>query len=216
MRKIVYPKLAVFLYDFTGVMAEPWCNAGWIVLLVDVQHPGGLHFKNNKWRIGADISKGFTLPENLPSHRGVGFVAAFPPCDHLAVSGARWFKGKGLRALEQSIGLFATASEFCEQSQAPYMIENPVSTISTYWRKPDYIVQPWHFSGIEPQDNYNKTTCLWVGGGFKVPKQTINQSLWFPDDRIHKEPPGPARKNNRSATPKGFAQAVYEANAGIV
>jgi hypothetical protein len=203
----------IYLYDVSGKMAAPWAEAGHRCLIVDLQHPAGLHphpTLRNVWTLGVDLSRGFIPPQGW--HGPYAFVAAFPPCDHLAVSGARWFVGKGLRALEWSIALFATAAEFCESSGAPYLIENPVSTISTYWRKPDYSFHPWHFAGLEPSDNYTKKTCLWTGGGFVMPMPVTSDLLGVPDDRIHKAPPGPDRHNFRSATPMGFSCATYEVN----
>ena len=74
----------------------------------------------------ADLTRPWLCPVD---RERIAFVSAFPPCDHLAVSGARWFKGKGLRRLAVSVEMFATAAEFCEWAGAPYMIENPVSNI---------------------------------------------------------------------------------------
>lgn len=196
---------ALFLFDYTGIMAEPWAEAGYECWCLDIQHEGVK-------REGNIIYKHANLLENFTYPRDVDFVAAFPPCDHLAVSGARWFKGKGLRKLSQSIELFAVATEVCEDLGAPYMIENPVSTISTYWRKPDCTFHPWQYAGYYEDDNYTKKTCLWTGSGFVMPFPKPIESNEKPDDRIHKCPPGDARKNFRSATPRGFAQAVFEAN----
>lgn len=141
---------------------------------------------------------------------------AFPPCDHLAVSGARWFKGKGLRKLSYSIDLFASAVEICEHFDSPYMIENPVSTISAYWRKPDHIFHPYWFTGYCKEDNYTKKTCLWTSNDFIMPAAWMDTSLGKADDRIHKAPPSKERANFRSKTPEGFARAVYEANKNAV
>lgn len=207
------PNLVVSLYDLTGHMVQPWVDAGRIALIVDLQHPPGLTTEDGRvWRLGCDLRGGFELPSGLPPFHRIEFVAAFPPCDHLAVSGARWFRGKGLRALSLSVDLFATASEFCERSEAPYIIENPVSTISTYWRKPDHTFHPHHFTELEPNDNYTKTTCLWVGGGFVMPDKAESLFAGPPDNRIHTCPPGPNRANIRSATPMGFTRAVFLAN----
>jgi hypothetical protein len=209
-------KICVFLFDKTGNMATPWLEAGRMALIVDLQHPPGLSTEDGQlWRLGCDLRTAFSMPEGLPEHGGVEFGFAFPPCDHLAVSGARWFKGKGLRKLSLAVDLFATAAEFLESTGAPYGIENPVSTISTYWRKPDYTFQPWYFNGLEPNDNYTKTTCLWTGGGFVMPEKCLDLFAGEPDDRIHKAAPGPERANFRSATPMGFSRAVFEANAEL-
>ena len=124
-------------------------------------------------------------------------------------------QGKGLRRLANAIHLFATAAEFCEASGAPYFIENPVSTISTYWRTPDHMFHPKHYTKLEAGDNYNKKTCLWVGGGFIMPEKQRDLSLGLPDNRIFLAPPGPDRADFRSATPMGFARAVFLANKEI-
>jgi hypothetical protein len=93
------------------------------------------------------------------------------------------------------------------------MIENPVSTLSTYWRKPDHTFHPWQYTAFEMGDNYTKKTCLWTGNGFVMPAPAVTAGLGQPDDRIHKAPPSEERGNIRSATPMGFARAVFEANA---
>jgi hypothetical protein len=129
------------------------------------------------------------------------------------VSGARWFKDKGLGALIRALELFDAAARLAEWAQAPYLIENPVSTVSTYWRKPDHIFDPCDYGGyVRPTaDSYTKKTCLWIGNGFKMPKPRAV----LPKDgsRMHRLSPGQNRQNVRSATPKGFAQAVFEVNS---
>ena len=145
--------------------------------------------------------------------RDIDFVAAFPPCDHLAISGARWFKGKGLRRLGDSIHMFATAVEFCEDSGAPYCIENPISTIATYWRKPDYTFEPWHYTRHHVYDNYRKKTCLWVGNGFIMPDKAVNPVLGEPSRWLHQKGQGNNRATERAITPMGFAKAVFESNS---
>lgn len=204
---------AISLFDYTGNMLKPWAEAGICGYAIDIQHPMIWSAEGKIMKCWADLSRGYGLGLQEVIIRGeVAIIFAFPPCDHLAVSGARWFKGKGLRKLAEAIELFAVAAEICEASGAPYMIENPVSTISTYWRKPDYTFNPCDYTGYCPDDNYTKKTCLWTGNGFVMPEPYRDLSLGEPDDRIHKAPPGPDRANFRSATPMGFAQAVFEAN----
>ena len=204
----------ISLFDFTGRMVKPWLDAGYNCWIVDVQHPvayetGGITAEGRLLKVHADLMRPWLCPVD---RERIAFVAAFPPCNDVAVSGARWFKGKGLRRLAASIEMFATAAEFAEWSGAPYVIENPVSNISSHWRKPDYTFSPHHFTGYCREDNYTKKTCLWTGGGFVMPDAYQAQGLGDPDDRIHKCPPGPHRQNIRSATPIGFAEAVFRSN----
>lgn len=204
----------ISLFDFTGNMVKPWRDAGFECWTLDIQHPaahdsGGVTIEDGIHRLHFDLSRPWLYPARRD---GIAIVFAFPPCDHLAVSGSRWMKGKGLRALSQAVQFFASAIEFCEWSGAAYMIENPVSTISTYWRKPDFTFHPYLYTAFCAADNYTKATCLWTGNGFKMPKPN-RKDLGKPDDRVHKAPPGKERKNFRSATPMGFAHAVFKANA---
>lgn len=203
-------KTAISLFDKTGVMMKPWSDAGYQVVIIDIQHREGEFAGGDHLAIGADLKT--WVPPRWLVQSEVCFVSAFPPCDHLAVSGARWFAGKGLGALAEAITLFERATYWADYFGAPYLIENPVSTISSYWRKPDYTFHPHEFAGLHPQDNYTKKTCLWTGNGFVMPEAQPLKDGGKPDDRIHKAPPSVARKDFRSATPYGFAKAVFEAN----
>lgn len=198
----------IFLFDKTGAMARPWADAGFRCFCVDIQHANGERTEGNITYVGAD-ARHWRPPHGMR----VVFVACFPPCTHLAVSGARWFKGKGLRLLAESIELFAVAAELCEWSGAPYIIENPVSVVSSHWRKPDFTFHPWHFAGYltnQDAENTTKQTCLWTGGGFVMPDrkeapEPHRNDVWL-------MPPGEDRANERSKTPSGFARAVFLAN----
>lgn len=200
--------IVLSLFDYTGNMVRPWADAGYRCIIVDVQH-GALSVEDhqNIEKVGGDIRN------YMPPRGEYAAVFAFPPCTHLAVSGARWFKGKGLRALADSIELFACAAEICEWTGAPYLIENPVSTISSYWRKPDYSFDPCDYAGYEggESDLYTKKTCLWTGGGFVMPQARRFDPVQ--GSKMHLLPPSDERANLRSATPKGFARAVFEANS---
>jgi len=198
---------ALFLFNLTPTMAQPWADAGYDCYCVDVQHPKGEHRDGRMFRVGADVHRW------TPPLRPFAFAFAFPPCTDLAVSGARWFAGKGLYALADAIALFARAADLCEATGAPYGIENPVSTISSYWRKPDYSFDPCDYAGYAggAADLYTKKTCLWSGGGFVMP--TPRRLDPVDGSRMHLLPPSSERANLRSATPAGFARAVFETNA---
>lgn len=198
------------LCDLTTVTAQPWADAGYLCYCIDLQHPAGeTEVSENIITVGTDIME--WVP---PFGNEVVFVASFPPCTDVAVSGARWFKQKGLTGLIQALRLVDRCRRIAEASGAPWFLENPVSTISSYWRKPDHTFDPYEYGGYKGgnDDAYTKKTCLWTGNDFVMPgKKPIELD---PDthDRIHKMPPGPERANLRSQTPKGFAQAVFEAN----
>lgn len=199
---------AVFLFDRTGNMARPWADAGYRCICFDVQHVGrtvrdGVIFQHWDALLGAPT---------LPADSTAVFGFAFPPCTDLAVSGARWFKEKGLRRLAQAIEMVAVADEFLNGLGVPYGIENPVSVISSHWRKPDYTFHPYEFTGFELTDNYSKKTCIWAGGDFEMPAPNRADGLGAPDNRIHAAP-SDDRGDIRSATPLGFARAVFAANA---
>jgi len=209
------PGTVLFLYDLTGNMGKPWLEAGYEVHIVDMQHPRGRTVRKDGvvcW--GVDLRHGWLPPREITDR--LRFAGAWPPCDDVAVSGSRWFKGKGLRALANAIHQFATAAEIFEWLNVPYFIENPVSNISSHWRKPDHYFSPEDFSLLESRDNYTKKTCLWVGNGFIMPEKQRDESLGPPDDRIHTCPPGPERSNIRSATPMGFGRAVFNVMHPIV
>jgi len=210
--------IAIFLCDLTGIMAAPWVEAGYEVILVDPQHPVGVHVDGLITRVGHIIDHSVTwavLRAAIQSGRVV-FVAGFPPCTDLAVSGARWFESK--RKADPAVQFKAMqvvwqCQVIGEMSGAPWFSENPVSQISTLWRKPDYAFHPFDFTGYCADDNYTKKTCLWTGGGFVMPHVFRDESLGKPDNRIHFCSPGDDRANIRSATPRGFAKAVFLANS---
>jgi len=127
---------------------------------------------------------------------GWDLMIAHPPCTHLAVSGARWFKDK---VTEQ-----AEALDFVQKLMNAGIdricIENPVSIISSRIRKPDQTIQPWQFGHGE-----TKRTCLWLKG---LPKLVPTNIVDGRNQRIWKLPPGPDRWKIRSATFQGIADAM--------
>lgn len=205
--------VVVSLCDLTGHFVEPWIEAGYEAVLVDPQH--GIDHDRSNIRCLAK-----TVDEAIPHLReldNVEFVAAFPPCTDLAVSGARHFARKASESESMFQARAAIVAEQCRTyarlSGAPFLVENPVSVLSSLWGSPDHLFDPCDYTGWEPADNYTKRTCLWTGNGFVMPPARRDSSLGEPDDRIHKAPPGPYRANFRSATPRGFARAVFDANA---
>ncbi len=188
-------------------MVKPWAEDGYECWCLDIQHEPGEQKHDGILWIGEDIRTWKT-----PSVK-YACVFAFPPCTHLAVSGARWWVGKGLRLLSESIELVARCAEICEEAEAPWMIENPVGSLSSYWRKPDAKFDPCDYAGYlnnRDTDAYTKKTCLWTGSGFNVP---LPRPV-FPilGSKMHMLPPSSDRARLRSETPMGFSRAVFEAN----
>ena len=210
-------KIAIFLCDLTGVMAKPWVEAGYDAILVDPQHPAGITAEGGVTKVGhiIDHPVSWAVIRSAVQTGRVSFVAGFPPCTDLAVSGARWLEHK--RKADppfqfKAMQVVWQCQVIGELSGAPWLVENPVSQISTFWRKPDHFFHPHDFTGYCADDNYTKKTCLWSGGGFVMPEPFRDETLGAPDDRIHKCPPSAERANIRSATPLGFAMAVFRAN----
>jgi hypothetical protein len=213
--------IVISLCDYTGNIVLPWAESGMECHCYDLR-PKYPSFE----RVGAGVIYHHVLnvvaaPRSAyPQRWDFGF--AFPPCTDLAVSGARHFKGKGLRSLIEALEVVEACRDLLESGEAPWMLENPISTLSTYWREPDYAFDPYEYSGYTggESDTYTKKTCLWTGGGFLMPaKQALGLGPLFDekpvkiDDRIHRMPPSEERGNLRSVTPMGFARAVFEANA---
>jgi len=211
-------KYVLSLFEYTGNMVKPWVENGYKALIVDIQHVAGLHYhsKNDAiYTLGVDI---------LGSNYSIGTLAqgifgndpsmifAFPPCTHLASSGARWWNEKGWEALTEALELVRRAIRMTFVFNSPWMLENPVGRLTKHWRKPNFTFQPYEYGGYltPPSDFYTKRTCIWCGNGFVKP--TPKPVLPFEGSKMHKLPPSAERANIRSATPMGFAYAVYEAN----
>lgn len=124
-------------------------------------------------------------------------VIAFPPCTDLCVSGARWFKEKQIDGRQKaSIDFFMLFTRL----KCKWAIENPIGIMSTKYRKPDQIIQPWQFGHGEV-----KATCLWLN---KLPKLIPTKIVDGRDARIHKMPPNKERSKLRSKTYQGIAKAM--------
>lgn len=139
-------------------------------------------------------------------------IIAFPPCTHLAVSGAAWFEQKRKDGRQQAaidfFMLFVNAE--CER----IAIENPVGIMSTIYKKPSQIVQPYEYGHME-----QKKTCLWLKGPplLQPTNNVYAQMMELPKnkrERLHYLPPSPERAKLRSKTFPGIAKAMAEQWAG--
>lgn len=208
----VRPPMVLSLCDRTGNMVRPWAAAGYDCVCVDVAHSIRRDAERDGIRyVWGDVRCWW--PETLD---GVAAVFAFPPCTDLAVSGARDFQRKGLTRLIDALTLVEACRRICvaaEERGALWMIENPVGRLNTLWRPPDYQFDPADFAMYAPDpaaEAYTKRTCLWTGGGFVMPERRAVVPVL--GSMMHTLPPSADRADRRSETPRGFAQAVFEAN----
>jgi site-specific DNA-cytosine methylase len=178
--------------EFSGVVRDAFAARGhdaWSYDLLPSERPGN-HVQGHVRLAFEGSAAGFSPRWDL--------MIAHPPCTYLAVSGARWFKGRERQQAE--------ALAFVEMLLAAPVpriaLENPVSIISTRIRKPDQIVQPYMFGHGE-----TKATCLWLHG---LPRLTPTNIVEGRAGRVHRESPGPDRWKNRSRTYLGIAQAMAE------
>jgi len=129
-------------------------------------------------------------------------LIAFPPCTHLAVSGARWFPAKRADGRQQQgIDFFMLLTDSPEVQHIPKRCtENPVGIMSTRYRKPDQIIQPWQFGHGE-----TKATCLWLHG---LPPLNPTDVVEGREQRVFRLSPSPDRARIRSRTYQGIADAM--------
>ena len=171
--------------EFSGTVRDAFVRAGHDAMSCDLL-PSDTEGKHYQGDVRDILNRGWDL------------MIAHPPCTHLAVSGARWFKEKQTEQQE--------ALEFVRVlMDAPIeriAIENPISIISTRIRKPDQIIQPWMFGHGE-----TKATCLWLKN---LPKLTPTDIVDGREQRIHKMPPSPDRWKERSKTFQGIANAMAD------
>ena len=153
---------------------------------------------NSEWHITGDVFKAIRK-------RGPwDMLICFPPCTHVCVSGARWFKTK---LVEQRQAL-EFMRDLLESPIPKIAMENPIGVFSSYWRKPDQIVQPWMFGHRE-----TKATCLWLKNlPPLVPTCIVGPPITEDEKRdfakVHRMAPGPERQRNRSVTYQGIAEAM--------
>lgn len=184
----------------------------------DIQECSGGH---PEWHIKGDVIPLLNgnctfLTEDLSTHTHTqpwDLIIAHPPCTHLAVSGARWFpeKQRDFRQQKACVFFMYFALAHCDR----IAVENPVGIMSTAYRKPDQIIQPYEYG-----DPHRKTTCLWLKGLPKLtPTNIVEPRLkeyigkdgkLTRFDELYTLGPGPERAKLRSKTYPGIARAMAE------
>jgi hypothetical protein len=173
--------------EFSGTVRDAFAARGhdaWSCDLLPAETPGQ-HYKG-------DVRDLLGQPWDL--------MVAHPPCTHLAVSGARWFPAKRASGEQQEALAFV---DLLLNADIPRIcLENPISIISSVFRKPDQIIQPWMFGTGEV-----KATCLWLKN---LPKLVPTDVVTGRVAKVHLMPPGPNRWRERSRTVPGVALAMAE------
>jgi hypothetical protein len=183
--------------EFSGVVRDAFAKLGhdaWSCDLVPSETPG-MH-------ITGDVTK------HLDD--GWDLMIAHPPCNHLAVSGARWFKDKR----EEQAAALDFVYMLMSANITKICVENPVSIISSIIRKPDQIIQPYQFG-----HDAAKKTCLWLKGlpklestFFIAPRIVDGKCRWSNqcDSGQNKLGPSPTRAAERARTYGGIALAMAQ------
>lgn len=171
----------------SGTVRDAFILLGHKVLSCDLQPPRtpGPHYQG-------DIFDVIDYPWDL--------AIFHPPCTHTSVSGARHFEDKWMDGRGAAGPSFFLNLERRSRHISRRCFEQPVSIMSSLYRKPDQIIQPWQFGHGE-----TKATCLWLDGLDPLVPTNIVEGR---EDRVHKMPPGPMRARERSKTYDGIAAAM--------
>ena len=228
-------KHVVCLYEKSGLTAEIWAEKGYNVYCYDIQNDNTTkEFVNggNQYFIKWNALNSNENDEIIDKHlEKCVFMMGMPPCDDLAVSGAAHFANKEKKNpnyRKEAMELVYIARDVGNRLGCTWVIENPVSVISSEWRKPDHIFHPFEYGGylpegdvhptypeyIEPRDAYTKKTCYWTSDGFNMPpKKPVDVKPGY--SKQHRLLGGKSlkTKNIRSTSPRGIAKAIYVHNS---
>lgn len=231
--------VVISLYDTTALMLKPWAQAGFECHAYDLQNNEGPDadgiFKHRE-----DLFDPTTMDaiHNRFQDRNVVAIFAFPPCTDLSIAGARWWTRKALENPNFQVEAARRIEDvhtWCTRltSTNPdsfFMIENPkASRLNSLWRKRDHTFSPNEYGGyldesehehplwptkIPARDAYSKLTGLWTSANFKLPIQKpVEAQRILVKDRYHSPLFASFTSAKlRSATPRGFAKAVFLAN----
>ena len=174
--------------ECSGIVAKAFRDRGHEAWSCDLKPS-----ERNEWHIQGDVLCWI-------NQGGWDLMIAHPECTHLCVSGAKHFAAKRADGRQQAAIEFFMM--FANANVPRIAIENPIGIMSTHYRKPDQIIQPWQFGHGE-----TKATCLWLKG---LPKLQPTNIVAGRENRIHRMPPGPNRSTDRSRTYSGIAGAMAE------
>lgn len=187
-------RTVISLFDASGVMAQPWIDAGYNVVTYDLQNGQDIN----------DFSAEMLIDEH--GNDNVWAVIAQPPCTDFASSGAQWWKEKDADGrTEASNELVRQALRTVELLRpAVWVMENPVGRIAEQNNLPDPLLSfdPWHFG-----DPWTKRTMYWGRFNNQLPTAAVAPTE---GSKVHKL--SGSNKYERSLTPEGVAYATFMAN----
>ena len=195
--------------EYSGKVRDAFINAGHDAISCDLLEGEGQYHQDH---YKGDVFDIINNTRNYEAFKNIDLLIAFPPCTHLAVSGARYFEAKRKDGRQQEgINFFmklinAPINKIC--------IENPVGIMSTQHRKPNQIIQPYEYG-----HDASKKTCLWLKNLPKlqstsiVPGKIVNgKTLWANQTPSGQNKLGPSedRWKLRSTTYQGIANAMAQ------
>jgi site-specific DNA-cytosine methylase len=190
-------------FECSGIAREAFAKRGHHVTSVDLS-PTEIPCSKTAQHWQMDIKDALFYKSGKPANGDDDgpwdLIIAFVPCEHLAVSGARWFPEKRTDGRQKAaIDLFMMIVNYPVER---ICIENPVGIMSTLYRKPDQIIQPWEYGHGE-----TKKTCLWLKN---LPKLVPTNIVPGREHRVHRMAPGPTRARDRARTYPGIAEAMAD------
>lgn len=232
------------LFDFTTFMVQPWAEAGHECVCVDQLHYAQLqtietYGRGKISKVPFDLSKPEAIRDVIRSIKPK-IVFSFPPCTELSSVGAKHWNAKLARDPMFQIKAAEIPMEIereCQSNGIPFFVENPAGALAGIWRPADFSFDPADFGGYLPVDDqhplwpgvipnrdaYTKRTYLWTGEGFICPDPLPVTPITVASSQGNVAPQfvilggkSLVTKTIRSATPRGFARAVYIANRGQV
>jgi len=179
--------------EYSGTVRDAFINAGHSAMSCDLLPTDvpGPHYQGDVFDIIGD---------------GWDLMIAHPPCTFLTVAGNKWMKPEFAERFPGRIEAREEAAEFFMRLYAAMIpkvaIENPIGVMSSRFRKPNQVIQPWMFGHGE-----TKATCLWLRG---IPSLTPTDVVEGREQRLHRLPPSPDRWKLRSKTFQGIADAMAD------
>lgn len=178
--------------EFSGVVRRAFSDKGieaWSCDILPCEDDSSFHLQ-------MDIMD--VLRESTEGYYDMGIF--FPPCTHLASSGARWFAEKRADGRQKDGIDFFMSIISLSSSIKMVAVENPIGIMSSLYRKPDQIIQPWQHGHGE-----TKATCLWLKN---LPPLMPTDIVPGREQRVHRMPPSSDRGRERSRTYTGIAEAM--------